>query len=411
MKNLSPLCILLNPVANPFHTSSGVLPEASGSIQENPSMFSSMISGVTNTLNLKKNADPRADPKIAMREVQKRNVELEAYIKKIELNNDELLLMTTSQQRGIVPALAQKEKAKVQRSTAPMVKQNLALGKVLQPGMVEMNMRLHMDFRSVGQEGSTQRQMFIRDLRQDLADASGMYTADFNILKISPGSVVVDVNAPETAAQEIHRQSLDLNSRLRCGKLTRVIDTITLPIPELPFPQKCQQWISLARDAPVTQRPALDVLGRGRNGRICSGNGTVGPVPLNREALPNTADSARSRGEGKWGLSALTLLAADGFAGMLSAGPAAGTAVRAISKDKSPGLHRQQDPTPTRISPHRGASPTSRERTGKNAQADAAPRKESPEKLVGSQAASAGTAVMSNGTDTTKKEMRGLVHF
>jgi hypothetical protein len=225
--------------------------------------------------------------------------------------------------------------------------------------------------------------MFINDLRQDLADASGMYTADFNILKVSPGSVVVDVNAPVTAAQEIHRQSLDVNSRLRCGKLTRCIDTNTLPIPP----------------------------GRGKNGRICSGNGTVGPVSLNREAQPNNADSARSRGEGKWGLSALTLLAADGFAGMLSAGPAAGTAVRAISKDKSPGLQRQQDPTPTRISPHRGASPTSRERTGKNEQADAAPRKENPEKLVEAKAASAVTAAMSNVTDTTKKEMRGLVHF
>ena len=369
-------------------------------------MFSSIISGVTNTLNLKKNADPRADPKIAMREVQKRNVELEAYIKKIELNNDELLLMTTTQQRGVVPALAQKEKAKVQRSAAPMVKQNLALGTVLQPGVVAMNLRLHMDFRSVGQEGSTQRQLFIKDLRQDLADASGMYTADFNILKVSPGSVVVDVSAPETAAQEIHRQSLDLNSRLRCGKLTRFIDTITVPagVPELPLPQKCQQWISLVRDAPAAQRPALDAPGRGRNGRIYSGNGTVGPVPLN--ASPNTADSAGSRGEGKWGLSALTLLTADGFAGILSASPAAGTAVRAISKDKSPGLHRQQDLTPTRISP-----PTSREGTGKNAQADAAPRKESPEKLVGVKAASAVTAAMSNVTDTTKKEMRGLVHF
>ena len=409
MKNLSPLCILLNPVPNPFDTSSGVLPEASGSIQENPSMFSSIISGVTNTLNLKKNADPRADPKIAMREIQKRNVELEAYVKKIELNNDELLLMTTPQQRGVVPALAQKEKAKVQRSAAPMVKHNLALGTVLQPGVVEMNLRLHMDFRSVGQEGSTQRQLFIKDLRQDLADASGMYTADFNILKVSPGSVVVDVNAPETAAQEIHRQSLDLNSRLRCGKLTRFIDTITLPIPELPLPQKCQQWISLVRDAPAAQRPALDAPGRGRNGRIYSGNGTVGPVPLN--ASPNTADSAGSRGEGKWGLSALTLLTADGFAGILSAGPAAGTAVRAISKDKSPGLHRQQDLTPTRISPHRGASPTSRERTGKNAQADAALRKESPEKLVGAKASSAVTAAMSNVTGTTKKEMCGLVHI
>ena len=318
-------------------------------------MFSSMICGVTNTLNLKKNADPRADPKIAMREIQKRNVELEAYIKKIELNNDELLLMTTTQQRGVVPALAQKEKAKVQRSAAPMVKQNLALGTVLQPGVVEMNLRLHMDFRSAGQEGSTQRQMFIKDLRQDLADASGMYTADFNILKVSPGSVVVDVNAPETAAQEIHRQSLDLNSRLRCGKLTRFIDTITLPagVPELPLPQtaalatqtgalllsagsRAGSAAAVGHQTPVVAAPCVS------RAASSSAHSLVRPFSLNtREASPNFADAS---------ISALTLLAADGFAGTLT-----------ISPDVGPGLHRQHDSTPV--------------------------------------------------TDTTKKEMRGLVHF
>ncbi len=41
------------------------------------------------------------------------------------------------------------------------------------PGMVEMKLRLLLDFRSVGQEGSTQRQRFITELKQDLADASG----------------------------------------------------------------------------------------------------------------------------------------------------------------------------------------------------------------------------------------------
>jgi hypothetical protein len=71
--------------------------------------------------------------------------------------------------------------------------------------------------------------MFIKDLKQDLADASGMGTSDFNILKVSPGSVVVDIDAPEKAAQEIHRQSLDPNSRLRSGKVTRFTDKITMP--------------------------------------------------------------------------------------------------------------------------------------------------------------------------------------
>jgi hypothetical protein len=95
--------------------------------------------------------------------------------------------------------------------------------------VVEMNLRLNMDFQTAGQEGSMNRQMFIKDLKQDLADASGMGTSDFNILKVSPGSVVVDIDAPEKAAQEIHRQSLDPNSRLRSGKVTRFTDKITMP--------------------------------------------------------------------------------------------------------------------------------------------------------------------------------------
>jgi hypothetical protein len=96
---------------------------------------------------------------------------------------------------------------------------------------VEMSLRLNMDFQAAGKEGSNQRRIFIEDLKQDLADASGMGTSAFNILNVSPGSVIVDINAPEKAAQEIHRQSLDPNSRLRLGKFTRFTDKVTLPGP------------------------------------------------------------------------------------------------------------------------------------------------------------------------------------
>ncbi len=96
-----------------------------------------------------------------------------------------------------------------------------------------MNLRLDMDFQAAGHEDSIQRQAFINDLKQDLADASGMGTSDFNILKVSQGSVVVDMDAPEEAAQEIQRQSIDPNSRLRSGKVTRFTDTITLPSEEM----------------------------------------------------------------------------------------------------------------------------------------------------------------------------------
>jgi hypothetical protein len=91
-------------------------------------------------------------------------------------------------------------------------------------------MRLNMDFQTaVGQEGSMQREKFIKDLTQDLAHASGTEASDFNVLKLSAGSVIVDVLAPAKAAQEIHRQSLDPNSRLRTGSVTRFTDTIRLP--------------------------------------------------------------------------------------------------------------------------------------------------------------------------------------
>eukprot|EP00001_Collodictyon_triciliatum_P116754 20478_4 len=78
-----------------------------------------------------------------------------------------------------------------------------------------------MDFRTTGQEGSMQRQIYISDLQQDLAHASGKAPSAFNILKLSPGSVVVDMLAPEKAAEELERQARDANSRLRSGKLTR----------------------------------------------------------------------------------------------------------------------------------------------------------------------------------------------
>jgi hypothetical protein len=122
--------------------------------------------------------------------------------------------------------------------------------------IVEMILRLDLDFQAaLGQEGSMQRQFFIQDLKQDLADASGMTTSDFNILKLSPGSVVVDLNAPEKAAQEIQRQSLDPNSRLRSGKVTRFTDKITLPSEEM---NGAWKDAACTRSAPSAQQPMQD---------------------------------------------------------------------------------------------------------------------------------------------------------
>jgi hypothetical protein len=109
---------------------------------------------------------------------------------------------------------------------------NSAKPEATRPGIVKklnlVEMRLNMRFESTGREGSTERQCFTRDLKQDLANASGMETSLFNILKLSQGSVIVDMIAPETAAQEIQRQSLDPFSKLRSGKITTFCEQVCL---------------------------------------------------------------------------------------------------------------------------------------------------------------------------------------
>ena len=110
-----------------------------------------------------------------------------------------------------------------------------ANGQVQEERAVEMNVRLNIDFSAAGPAGSVERRVFIQDLKQDLADAAGVATSDFNVRNVSPGSVLVAVNAPEKPAQEIQRQSLDPNSKLRSGKVTRFTEAITLG-PPVPHP-------------------------------------------------------------------------------------------------------------------------------------------------------------------------------
>ena len=50
-------------------------------------------------------------------------------------------------------------------------------GRASSAQVVEMNLRLNTDFQTAGQEGSTQRHVFIKDLKQDLAHASGAAAA------------------------------------------------------------------------------------------------------------------------------------------------------------------------------------------------------------------------------------------
>jgi hypothetical protein len=59
---------------------------------------------------------------------------------------------------------------------------------------VEMRLKLALDFDStVGGEGSDLRSTFEKDLCQDLASATGLPSSSFALRKLSPGSVIVDL--------------------------------------------------------------------------------------------------------------------------------------------------------------------------------------------------------------------------
>jgi len=140
-------------------------------------------------------------------------------------------------------------------------------------------MRLNMDFRVVGQEGSMQRHNFTKDLTQDLADASGTGASEFNILKLSPGSVIVDMLAPPKAAQEIQRQSLDPTSRLRNGKVTRFTDTIRLPTGEQLSPGKEKEKKRMLHLDVVAKHPS-PVITRQKNGNVPECSHCHSPTPV-----------------------------------------------------------------------------------------------------------------------------------
>jgi hypothetical protein len=96
--------------------------------------------------------------------------------------------------------------------------------------MIEMNLVLNMVFEITGQEGSRQRNCFEIDLRLDLSAATGLGTKDFNILNVSKfgNGTLVDLSAPEKAAQEISKQSFDPSSKIFTGRVTRFLNMVSL---------------------------------------------------------------------------------------------------------------------------------------------------------------------------------------
>ena len=98
------------------------------------------------------------------------------------------------------------------------------------PDPVQLTMTLGMSFHKTGEEGSSKREAFKRDMANDLANASGLPAENFKITKLSAGSVVVHIDilpdplgiapAPSAVARDLEQQAADANSPLRSGKLT-----------------------------------------------------------------------------------------------------------------------------------------------------------------------------------------------
>jgi hypothetical protein len=110
------------------------------------------------------------------------------------------------------------------------------------PDPVQLTMTLGMSFHETGEEGSSKREAFKRDVANDLAKASGLPAENFKITKLSAGSVIVDIDilpdplgiapAPSDVARDLQKQTADPNSPLRSGKLTSQTQVIQVLSPQ-----------------------------------------------------------------------------------------------------------------------------------------------------------------------------------
>jgi hypothetical protein len=117
------------------------------------------------------------------------------------------------------------------------------------PDSVQLTMTLGMSFHKTGEEGSSKREAFKRDVANDLAKASGLPAENFKITKLSAGSVIVDIDilpdplgfapAPSAVARDLEQQAADPKSPLRSGKLTsqtKGIQVLSPPPSDTPRP-------------------------------------------------------------------------------------------------------------------------------------------------------------------------------
>jgi len=107
---------------------------------------------------------------------------------------------------------------------------------------VDMVIKLGLDYSAAGKEGTAHRAAFVNNLAQDLANATGQPPDAFEVTRVSPGSVLVDMlihdgaagggeprATPMDVACDLERQARDPASPLRAGVLTRHTQAIALP--------------------------------------------------------------------------------------------------------------------------------------------------------------------------------------
>jgi hypothetical protein len=95
---------------------------------------------------------------------------------------------------------------------------------------VNVVLKLGLDIGAAGVEGSRWREGFLQDLRQDLAKASGLAPESFEIQRLSPGSIIVDVvihlssgKDGREVVQMLEQQVHDPTSMLSAVFITRFI--------------------------------------------------------------------------------------------------------------------------------------------------------------------------------------------
>ena len=104
---------------------------------------------------------------------------------------------------------------------------------------VEMTLKLALDFSAAGQPESPQRIAFNNNLTQDLSNAAGLAPDLFEVVSVSPGSIIVQTLIhpdpadrglnPLLVAAELEKQADQPHSPLHSGVLTRHLEGIALP--------------------------------------------------------------------------------------------------------------------------------------------------------------------------------------